>query len=163
MAMQQFAALEAHAHALAAPTSCWSVLCPAGLLWSLAPRLAFFLIFYAVGGTWITAAGFGQRLMALTYSVLQREADLRFSLVRWWCCCPLPLPLCTVGALPSQAGLPLTSTVPLIGRPCVIPPLPLRPPPPPHTHTHHLPICGAGAGAGECRVNCLLQRRPAGG
>lgn len=55
---------------------------PAGLLWSLAPRLAVFLIFYAVGGTWITAAGFGQRLMTLTYSVLQREADLRFALVR---------------------------------------------------------------------------------
>ncbi|EFN57216.1 hypothetical protein CHLNCDRAFT_143667 [Chlorella variabilis] len=54
----------------------------AGLLWSLAPQLAVFLIFYAVGGTWVTAAGFGRRLMRLTYSVLQREADLRFALVR---------------------------------------------------------------------------------
>lgn len=54
-----------------------------GVLWSLAPGLAVFLIFYALGGTWITAAGFGRRLMRLTYSVLQREADLRFALVRW--------------------------------------------------------------------------------
>ena len=53
------------------------------MLWSLAPGLAVFLIFYALGGTWITAAGFGRRLMRLTYSVLQREADLRFALVRW--------------------------------------------------------------------------------
>ena len=56
--------------------------CLAGVLWSLAPGLAVFLVFYAVGGTWITAAGFGRRLMRLTYSVLQREADLRFALVR---------------------------------------------------------------------------------
>ncbi|KAL4423783.1 hypothetical protein ABPG75_001084 [Micractinium tetrahymenae] len=54
----------------------------AGLLWSLAPSLAVFLIIYAVGGTWITVSGFGRRLMHLTYSVLQREADLRFALVR---------------------------------------------------------------------------------
>ncbi|KAL4446294.1 hypothetical protein ABPG77_003101 [Micractinium sp. CCAP 211/92] len=54
----------------------------AGLLWSLAPRLAIFLIIYAVGGTWITVSGFGRRLMHLTYSVLQKEADLRFALVR---------------------------------------------------------------------------------
>lgn len=61
---------------------------PAGLLWSLAPQLAVFLIFYAVGGTWVTAAGFGRRLMRLTYSVLQREADLRFALVgRAASCC----------------------------------------------------------------------------
>lgn len=55
---------------------------PAGLLWSLAPRLAVFLVIYAVGGTWITVSGFGRRLMHLTYSVLQKEADLRFALVR---------------------------------------------------------------------------------
>ncbi|PSC70542.1 ABC transporter ATP-binding [Micractinium conductrix] len=53
----------------------------AGLLWSLAPRLAVFLIFYAVAGTWVTVAGFGRRLMHLIYSVLQQEADLRFALV----------------------------------------------------------------------------------
>lgn len=57
---------------------------PAGLLWRLAPNLAVFLIFYSLGGTAITAAGFGKKLMRLTYSVLQREADLRFALVRSW-------------------------------------------------------------------------------
>lgn len=64
---------------------CPPPVCAAGLLWSLAPRLAIFLLFYAVGGTWVTAAGFGQRLMHLTYSVLQKEADLRFALVGAWC------------------------------------------------------------------------------
>ena len=33
-------------------------------------------------GTWVTTVGFGHRLMELTYTVLQREADLRFELVR---------------------------------------------------------------------------------
>lgn len=56
--------------------------CCAGLLWRLAPQLAIFLVIYAVAGTWVTGAGFGRRLMRLTYSVLQREADLRFALVR---------------------------------------------------------------------------------
>ena len=55
---------------------------PSALLWSLAPSLAVFLLFYAVAGTWVTAAGFGRRLMSLTYAALQREADLRFALVR---------------------------------------------------------------------------------
>lgn len=50
---------------------------PAGLLWSLAPRLAVFLIFYAVAGTWVTVAGFGRRLMHLIYSVLQQEVRPR--------------------------------------------------------------------------------------
>ncbi|KAL4856100.1 Tubulin polyglutamylase ttll6 [Chlorella vulgaris] len=54
----------------------------ASLLWRLAPQLAIFLVIYAVAGTWVTGAGFGRRLMRLTYSVLQREADLRFALVR---------------------------------------------------------------------------------
>jgi hypothetical protein len=58
----------------------------AGLLWSLAPQLAIFLLVYSLGGTFITAAGFGRRLMRLTYSVLQREADLRFALVSLRAC-----------------------------------------------------------------------------
>lgn len=41
-----------------------------------------FLLCYAALGTLVTTAGFGRRLMQLTYSVLQREADLRFALVR---------------------------------------------------------------------------------
>ncbi len=44
-----------------------------------------------MGGTWITVSGFGRRLMHLTYSVLQKEADLRFALVRVLCllCCAM--------------------------------------------------------------------------
>lgn len=53
-----------------------------GLLWSLAPGLVFFLLCYALLGTLVTAAGFGRRLTALAFEVLQREADLRFELVR---------------------------------------------------------------------------------
>jgi ABC-type uncharacterized transport system fused permease/ATPase subunit len=54
----------------------------AGLLWSLAPGLVGVLVLYAGFGTWVTAAGFGPRLTALAFEVLQREADLRFELVR---------------------------------------------------------------------------------
>eukprot|EP00887_Chlorella_sp_A99_P007088 scaffold2.g7088.t1 len=54
----------------------------AGLLWSIEHRLVLFLFAYAFLGTWITAVGFGRRLMELTCVVLQREADLRFELVR---------------------------------------------------------------------------------
>jgi len=53
-----------------------------GLLASLAPGLVFFLFAYALLGTAVTAAGFGQRLATLAFSVLQKEADLRFDLVR---------------------------------------------------------------------------------
>jgi hypothetical protein len=54
----------------------------AGVLWSVAPRLVFFLLGYAIFGTWLTAAGFGRRLMRLHYAILKREGDLRFDLVR---------------------------------------------------------------------------------
>ncbi len=54
----------------------------AGVLWSVAPRLVVFLLGYAVFGTWLTAAGFGRRLMRLHYAILKREGDLRFDLVR---------------------------------------------------------------------------------
>lgn len=53
-----------------------------GLLASLAPGLVGFLLAYAVLGTWVTAAGFGRRLTVLAFNVLQKEADLRFDLVR---------------------------------------------------------------------------------
>lgn len=48
----------------------------------MAPRLVVFLLGYAVFGTWLTAAGFGRRLMRLHYAILKREGDLRFDLVR---------------------------------------------------------------------------------
>lgn len=54
----------------------------AGLLASLAPKLVFFLFGYAFFGTFVTTVGFGRRLTALSYTVLQREADLRYDLVR---------------------------------------------------------------------------------
>lgn len=54
----------------------------AGLLASLAPKLVWFLFGYAAVGTWITSAGFGKKLTNLSFSLLQREADLRFDLVR---------------------------------------------------------------------------------
>ncbi|GAB4815129.1 hypothetical protein N2152v2_002175 [Parachlorella kessleri] len=66
----------------AAPGIRCKVSLPAGLLWRIAPHLLFFLLGYALLGTLVTTAGFGRRLMHLTYSVLQREADLRFALVR---------------------------------------------------------------------------------
>ena len=53
-----------------------------GLLASLAPGLVGLLLGYAVLGTWVTAAGFGRRLTVLAFNVLQKEADLRFDLVR---------------------------------------------------------------------------------
>ncbi len=54
----------------------------AGVLWTVAPSLVFFLFIYAVVGTWLTTSVFGKRLMQLQYLVLQKEGDLRFDLVR---------------------------------------------------------------------------------
>jgi putative ATP-binding cassette transporter len=53
-----------------------------GLLASLAPSLVWFLLAYAAIGTMVTTAVFGKRLTRLAFEVLQREADLRFDLVR---------------------------------------------------------------------------------
>ena len=53
-----------------------------GLLASLAPGLVGFLLAYAVVGTWVTAACFGRPLTALAFHVLEKEANLRFDLVR---------------------------------------------------------------------------------
>ncbi|KFM24165.1 putative ABC transporter ATP-binding protein [Auxenochlorella protothecoides] len=53
-----------------------------GLLFSIAPRMMWFLLAYAAAGTAVTAAVFGRGLMRRTYEVLRREADLRFQLVR---------------------------------------------------------------------------------
>ena len=70
----------------------------AGVLWSVAPKLVFFLVGYAVIGTWLTASVFGRRLTVLIFRLLKCEGDLRFDLVRvrenagkhqsrpWWQC-----------------------------------------------------------------------------
>ena len=54
----------------------------AGVLWTVAPSLVFFLLIYAAIGTWLTTAVFGKRLMQLQFLQLQKEGDLRFDLVR---------------------------------------------------------------------------------
>jgi putative ATP-binding cassette transporter len=53
-----------------------------GLLATLAPGLVGFLIAYAAIGTLVTARVFGKPLTALAFHVLEKEADLRFDLVR---------------------------------------------------------------------------------
>ena len=59
-----------------------AVWCCAGVLWTVAPSLVFFLLVYAAIGTWLTTAVFGKRLMQLQFLQLQKEGDLRFDLVR---------------------------------------------------------------------------------
>lgn len=53
-----------------------------GVLLSLAPNLVVFLLIYCFIGSWVTVSGFGPRLTALAFGILQKEADLRFDLVR---------------------------------------------------------------------------------
>ena len=48
----------------------------------VAPNLVFFLLAYSAIGTWLTTSVFGKRLMQLTYVVLKREGDLRFTFLR---------------------------------------------------------------------------------
>lgn len=55
---------------------------PAGVLWSISPRLVLFLVCYALMGTLGTAWVFGRPLTALQQKILKLEADLRFGLVR---------------------------------------------------------------------------------
>ncbi len=52
------------------------------VLWSISKALVYFLVVYALAGTWITVAIYGRPLMGLNFRQLRREADLRFSLVR---------------------------------------------------------------------------------
>ena len=52
------------------------------VLWSISHELVYFLIFYALAGTFIVIFVFGQRLMGLNFNQLRREADFRFGLVR---------------------------------------------------------------------------------
>jgi len=52
------------------------------VLWSISPSLVMFLVVYAAAGTLATTQVFGSKLKGLTYTLLQRSADLRFCLVR---------------------------------------------------------------------------------
>eukprot|EP01052_Picozoa_sp_SAG31_P001209 SAG31_NODE_40_length_31360_cov_6.751575_17_plen_170_part_00 len=54
----------------------------AGVLWSIAPDLVFFIFFYAAFGTAVSVCIFGRPIVLLNQSRLAREADLRFALVR---------------------------------------------------------------------------------
>lgn len=56
--------------------------CCTGLLWTVTPKLVWFLFLYAGVGTWITTSAFGKRLMQLHFTAVQREGDLRFDMVR---------------------------------------------------------------------------------
>lgn len=55
---------------------------PTGVLWSITPSLVVFLLFYSGGATALTVWCFGGRLMELHFSVLHKQGDLRFDLVR---------------------------------------------------------------------------------
>jgi ABC-type uncharacterized transport system fused permease/ATPase subunit len=55
---------------------------PLGSVSNRGMRCVWLVLQYALVGTWLTVIFFGQRLMRLTFWVLQREGDLRFDLVR---------------------------------------------------------------------------------
>lgn len=52
------------------------------VLWAISRTLVWFLIGYALVGTFFTAKVFGPRLIALNFRQLKKEADFRFGLVR---------------------------------------------------------------------------------
>ncbi|MDD2546868.1 MAG: ABC transporter ATP-binding protein/permease [Burkholderiaceae bacterium] len=52
------------------------------VLWGISHELVYFLVVYAIVGTWITLAVYGRPLIGLNFRQLRREADFRFSLVR---------------------------------------------------------------------------------
>jgi putative ATP-binding cassette transporter len=54
----------------------------AGVLWYISQELVFFLMVYAVVGTFVTTVFFGKALIGLNYFQLQREGDFRYRLVR---------------------------------------------------------------------------------
>ena len=56
--------------------------CRTGLLWSVTPKLVWFLFVYAGVGTYVTTSAFGKRLMQLHFATVQREGNLRFDMVR---------------------------------------------------------------------------------
>ncbi|WP_042886198.1 ABC transporter ATP-binding protein/permease [Cupriavidus necator] len=52
------------------------------VLWSISRELVYFLVIYAVAGTFITVFFFGRVMIGLNFYQLKREADFRFSLIR---------------------------------------------------------------------------------
>ncbi len=52
------------------------------VLWSISHELVYFLVLYASAGTLVTLRVFGRPLTLLNFLQLQREADLRFALIR---------------------------------------------------------------------------------
>jgi putative ATP-binding cassette transporter len=52
------------------------------VLWSISKILVYFLVFYAVVGTWVTLGVFGGKMVSLNFHQLKREANFRFGLVR---------------------------------------------------------------------------------
>lgn len=52
------------------------------VLWSISKVLVYFLVFYAIFGTFFTLAVFGKPLLGLNFMQLKREADFRFGMVR---------------------------------------------------------------------------------
>ena len=52
------------------------------VLWSISHELVYFLVLYASAGTLVTLWLFGRPLTLLNFRQLQREADLRFALIR---------------------------------------------------------------------------------
>src|SRR5436190_4490198 len=53
-----------------------------GVLWSISRPLVYFLLIYAIVGTFVTAFLFGRVLIGLNFLQLKKEADFRFGLVR---------------------------------------------------------------------------------
>jgi len=53
-----------------------------GVLWSISHSLVYFLIIYAVVGTFVTVFLFGRVLIGINSLQLKKEADFRFGLVR---------------------------------------------------------------------------------
>ena len=52
------------------------------VLWEISRDLVYFLVFYAIFGTFVTLAVFGKPLIGLNFMQLRREADFRFGMVR---------------------------------------------------------------------------------
>lgn len=59
-----------------------SIFAFSAVLWSISPSVVAFLLTYAVLGTYITLHFFGKKMMKLKFDGLQREADMRYALVR---------------------------------------------------------------------------------
>src|SRR5262245_9954537 len=53
-----------------------------GVLWTISHRLVYFLVIYAIVGSFVTAVLFGRVLVGLNFLQLKREADFRFGMVR---------------------------------------------------------------------------------